>query len=80
MDTDGRVLRIDTISKFIAPGFRLGWVSGPPAVVTKCQIYQEMSGQFACGLSQSVFLAMVRSWGENGFDEHIRRVRTVLEE
>ena len=74
MDTDGRVLRIDTISKFIAPGFRLGWVSGPPAVVMKYQIYQEMTGQFACGLSQSIFLALIKGWGESGFDSHIRRV------
>lgn len=28
LDTDGRVLRFDSLSKIISAGFRLGWVSG----------------------------------------------------
>lgn len=35
IDTDGRVLRIDSFSKFVAPGVRLGFVSGPQALVEK---------------------------------------------
>ena len=27
MDTDGRVVRLDTFSKLLAPGFRMAWVS-----------------------------------------------------
>lgn len=76
MDSDGRVVRIDTVSKFIAPGFRLGWVSGPPEFVSKYQILQEMTGQFACGISQSIFLGMVTSWGEVGLDFHLRQVQS----
>lgn len=72
MDTDGRVIRIDTISKFIAPGFRLGWISGPESFVFKYQVFQECSGQFPSGLSQSVFLQMVKAWGVAGLDHHVR--------
>ena len=33
IDSDGRVLRLDSFSKLLAPGFRLGWVSGASSLV-----------------------------------------------
>lgn len=38
LDTDGRVLRLDSFSKILAPGLRLGWVSGSPTMLhhVKC--------------------------------------------
>ena len=33
LDTEGRVLRLDSFSKVLAPGFRIGWVTGPPALI-----------------------------------------------
>lgn len=35
VDTDGRVVRLDTFSKTIAPGCRLGWVTAAPAIIEK---------------------------------------------
>ena len=35
MDVASRVVRIDTFSKFVAPGLRLGWVSSPPLLHEK---------------------------------------------
>lgn len=35
MDTQGRVVRTDTFSKFLAPGFRLGLVAAPPLLHEK---------------------------------------------
>merc|ERR1712048_820553 len=35
LDGDGRVLRLDSFSKFLAPGFRLGWVTGPQPLIDK---------------------------------------------
>ena len=35
MDVDGRVVRIDTFSKTIAPGCRLGWLTAAPAIIEK---------------------------------------------
>lgn len=35
VDTDGRVVRLDTFSKTIAPGCRLGWVTAAPAIIDK---------------------------------------------
>lgn len=35
IDTDGRVVRLDTFSKTIAPGCRLGWITAQPDLVER---------------------------------------------
>lgn len=35
MDDDGRVVRLDTFSKVLAPGLRVGWAAAPPALASK---------------------------------------------
>ena len=35
VDTDGRVLRLDTFSKTVAPGCRLGWISAQPEFIER---------------------------------------------
>jgi DNA-binding transcriptional MocR family regulator len=35
IDTDGRVIRLDTFSKMVAPGCRLGWVTAQPALIER---------------------------------------------
>lgn len=35
IDTDGRVIRLDTFSKTIAPGCRLGWITAQPAFIER---------------------------------------------
>ncbi len=45
LDVDGRVLRLDSLSKSVAPGMRLGWVAGPTDFVDKYQLLQEMTCQ-----------------------------------
>lgn len=34
LDTDGRVLRLGTVSKTVAPGVRTGWIAGPEPLVS----------------------------------------------
>lgn len=58
MDADGRVVRLDSASKIMAPGMRLGWVSAPPAFLQKFKTYSELSTQFPSGLAQAAFLAL----------------------
>ena len=75
LDVDGRVIRIDTLSKIIAPGMRLGWISARAAFIEKFNILQECTNQAPSGLSQSIFLGLINHWGERGFDDHIRQMQ-----
>lgn len=54
MDTDGRVLRFDSLSKFIAPGMRMGWISGPSAFIEKYMLLQESTSQVCRKNAQEV--------------------------
>jgi DNA-binding transcriptional MocR family regulator len=66
--------RFDSLSKFVAPGMRLGWVSGPTDFIDKYQLLQELTSQFPSGVSQSAFLGLVRTWGKEGFHAHLEQV------
>lgn len=35
IDVDGRVIRLDTFSKTVAPGCRLGWITAQPALIER---------------------------------------------
>ena len=42
LDSSGRVLRMDTLSKILAPGLRCGWVTGSAQVIEKFIAYSEV--------------------------------------
>lgn len=59
IDVDGRVIRLDTFSKTIAPGCRLGWITAQPAIVEKIQRITEVSTQQPSGFVQSLVAEML---------------------
>lgn len=75
IDTDNRVIRLDSLSKFVAPGMRLGWVTAAPALIEKYLLLQEATTQFPSGVAQSVFTGLVKHWGEDGLDAHVRKTQ-----
>ncbi|RYP57035.1 hypothetical protein DL769_009739 [Monosporascus sp. CRB-8-3] len=54
IDVDGRVVRLDTFSKTVAPGCRMGWVTAAPAVVERLLRINETSTQQPSGFVQVV--------------------------
>ncbi|EED17873.1 aromatic amino acid aminotransferase, putative [Talaromyces stipitatus ATCC 10500] len=52
IDVDGRVVRLDTFSKTIAPGCRLGWVTAQPAIIERIARITETSTQQPSGFVQ----------------------------
>ena len=54
IDRDGRVVRLDTFSKMIAPGCRLGWITAQPALVERILRITETSTQQPSGFVQSL--------------------------
>ena len=74
LDTDGRVVRLDSFSKIVAPGFRLGWVSAPKVFMEKFDALSQVTTWSASGISQSILLAILREWGEKGFTNQINKL------
>ena len=75
LDTDGRVVRLDSFAKFVSPGLRVGFVSAPPAFLEKFKVLQETSAQFPSGVAQAALLGLLRCWGRDGLDAHLRALQ-----
>lgn len=75
LDRDGRVLRLDSFSKVISAGLRVGFASGPAALVEKMQLHQQCTTLHPSGISQQLLLAILTQWGPEGLQAHIERVR-----
>jgi DNA-binding transcriptional MocR family regulator len=59
IDHDGRVIRLDTFSKTCAPGCRLGWITGQPAIIERILRITETSTQQPSGFVQSMIAELV---------------------
>lgn len=59
LDTDGRVVRLDTFSKTIAPGCRLGWITAQPAVIERLARIAESTTQAPSGFVQALVAEMI---------------------
>ena len=64
IDVDGRVVRLDTFSKTIAPGARLGWVTAQPAVTERLARITEVSTQQPSGFVQVTVAKLLLSQQE----------------
>lgn len=69
VDIDGRVIRLDTFSKTVAPGCRLGWITTQPRFVESILRITETSTQQPSGFVQSVIAELLmgpQSTGDGG--------------
>ncbi|OAG41602.1 hypothetical protein AYO21_04066 [Fonsecaea monophora] len=68
LDTAGRVMRLDSTSKILAPGLRLGWLTAPKAIVETFQAAHDLGFIHPSGLSQlAVYKLLSETWGHEGF-------------
>lgn len=75
LDLDGRVIRVDTFSKFLAPGVRLGWVTARSDVIEKLTSALQTHTVGPCSLSQTVVASTLAAWGDAGLDAHLRQIQ-----
>ncbi|KAF5319962.1 hypothetical protein D9611_010988 [Ephemerocybe angulata] len=69
----GRVLRLDSFSKIISAGFRLGWVTGPNVLLTAIERHNASTVVQPSSLTQMVVLKLMKTWGIEGFIAHTER-------
>lgn len=66
-DTEGRVIRLDTFSKTLAPGNRIGWFTCNPVFTERLLRATEVATQTPSGWSQAILSELLRSWGISGY-------------
>ncbi|PVH95184.1 aromatic amino acid aminotransferase 1 [Periconia macrospinosa] len=59
VDYQGRVVRLDTFSKTVAPGCRLGWITAQPALIERILRVTETSTQQPSGFVQSMVAELI---------------------
>ena len=59
VDYQGRVVRLDTFSKTVAPGCRLGWITTQPALCERLLRITETSTQQPSGFVQSMIAQLI---------------------
>lgn len=80
-DTEGRVIRLDTFSKTLAPGTRLGWFTANPLFTERLLRATEVTTQTPSGFSQAITIRLLQSWGPglSGYLLWLSRIREVYE-
>ena len=59
VDTEGRVVRLDTFSKTVAPGCRLGWITAQPDLCERLLRITETSTQQPSGFVQCMIAELI---------------------
>ncbi|EIM84645.1 PLP-dependent transferase [Stereum hirsutum FP-91666 SS1] len=74
-DEDGRVIRLESFSKTIAPGSRLGYFVCNPLFAERLLRGSEVMSQAPSGWSQAIVLKLLQSWGIDGYLEWLQNLR-----
>lgn len=76
MDVDGRVVRLDSFSKVVAPGSRVGWVVASEELIEQYAKHAEVSTQGPSGISQlMLFKLLDETWGHEGYVDWLIHIR-----
>jgi len=76
LDVDGRVMRIDSFSKVIAPGSRVGWITASEQICQRYHMHADFSTQGPSGVSQlMLFKLLEEHWGHAGYLDWLIHIR-----
>ncbi|KXH62211.1 aromatic amino acid aminotransferase [Colletotrichum salicis] len=88
-DRDGRVIRLDSFSKTIAPGCRLGWITASPNVIGQLFRITDDTTQQPSGFVQAIVAKLIgetcdptqaaSSWGFDGWVRWLEGLRAAYE-
>ncbi|SCW03425.1 LAFE_0G10132g1_1 [Lachancea fermentati] len=69
LDTEGRVIRLETFSKLFAPGLRLGFIVANNLFISQIAKHTNASTRAASGVSQTVLASMLYSKRWQGIED-----------
>lgn len=71
---DSHVLHVSSVSKTLAPGYRVGWIAGGRwhDQIVRIKYSQSLACPTLLGMAVAEFL------GSGGYDRHLRRLRTAI--
>lgn len=76
LDVSGRVIRMDSFSKVIAPGSRMGWITAPLQICERFIRHQEVSSQTPSGFTSTIMYQLLEEqWGHKGFLQWLMFIR-----
>jgi len=76
LDVDGRVLRMDSFSKVVVPGSRLGWVTASEQIIERYIRHSEVCNQGPSGFSQAILYKLLdEQWGHEGYLKWLMNLR-----
>lgn len=75
LDEEGRVVRLDSFSKVLAPGSRVGWIIAQKGFTDKYLRQHDVTIQIACGFAQSIINGLLQRWGQDGYLQWLIELR-----
>ncbi|KAM6538771.1 Aromatic/aminoadipate aminotransferase 1 [Fusarium falciforme] len=76
IDVDGRVMRMDSFSKVLVPGSRLGWITASAQIVERYVRHAEVASQGPSGFSQVILYKLLdETWGHEGYLRWLMNLR-----
>jgi DNA-binding transcriptional MocR family regulator len=73
LDTQSVVIHLNTFSKVLAPGLRLGWLSAAPPIIEQLALLKQRSDPHMANLNQLIIADLV---ADGTFDQHLVELRT----
>ncbi|KAJ0171939.1 hypothetical protein K1T71_012702 [Dendrolimus kikuchii] len=59
MDTCGRVIRLDSLSKVVSSGLRAAWLTAPTTLLHRLELHMQAELLHSCTLSQAILLQLL---------------------
>ncbi len=76
-DESGNVLYMGSVSKSLAPGFRIGWIVGPKAIIERLGDIKMQTDYGASSVSQWLLTHLIR---DGHYEKHLNKLRKNLED
>ncbi|CAE7833550.1 unnamed protein product [Symbiodinium sp. CCMP2592] len=78
IDHKGLVFRLESFAKMLAPGFRLGWVTGPKRFIEAYEKLCYISTQQGSSLAMVCLASLLSQWGRDGLQAQLRSLQLGL--